>query len=340
MRPRSLAFLALPVLALATTVGCNKNLDESRARSLLEAEIANGPEKAVHYGTVDSISKGQLQADILRNTSLGRLLNVTTATNFESPNDTSPDAIVIRRLLPTGFISKVSTPMDFPLPQSVDGMITWSQPKDYPQGAGPWSAMGPKRETHLTLALNEQTGTISGSYLITGDITNGTCSGPLSGEAMQDGKINLMFQATCTGPTDFFFGFPWHVGLSKQGSTTTLDFQPRPCDDRCDLFNLSGPSPAHSAQVVWSRYTLGAAQSNWKTPSGLYTLGTLRVVSVSGLTLTGTDVQAQATFTWSADLNPLGKAMYGLPQFGGTGSASYSKKPDGTWVLANYSLQR
>jgi hypothetical protein len=334
MRIRPLATTGLFLLVVLCGVGCNKNLDESRAKSLLQSYIDDGPPTNVNYGNIETVSKDTLVTNIPAVNGVSNWLNIITPRQFNVPN-APQDGQIMGRLLGIGFIARDAIQVTFPLPQTLTGRISYQQPRG--NCAVAWAV---KQDAEVFLNLDEQRATIGGGYKMRfNDETD--CAGPVSGTANRDGTVDLSFTHTCVGLGTYMFDSTWHFTLNTQGDQTAIVYNAPPSTDECyapPIFNLRGPTPKPASQVTWSRYTVSPTAQKWASPTGGYNIGKLNISQLSNLSLVGSDVQAHAAFVWTADFNDLGKAFYGLPQVSGTGSVTFSKKPDGTWTVSSYSL--
>jgi hypothetical protein len=316
--------------------GCKKNLDESSAKSLLQSYISEGPPTNVNYGNIETVSNDNLITNIPAVNGVSKWLNVSIPTQFTGPQWKVPaDGQIMARLLGIGFIVQESHQVSFPLPAELTGEITYQKPRG--NCDVPWAV---KQVAQVYLNLDEQRASIGGGYKMRFNDEK-DCAGSVSGTANPDGTVDMSFTNTCFGSGAYMFDSIWHFTFEKQGDKTAIIYTAPPSSDECyapPVYHLSGPTPTPAPTVTWSRYTVNPAAKKWASPTGGYIIGKLNISQLSNLNLVGSDVQAHATFTWTAEFNDLGKPFYGLPQISGTGSVNFSKKPDGTWTVSNYSL--
>jgi hypothetical protein len=130
-----------------------------------------------------------------------------------------------------------------------------------------------------------------------------------------------------------------NIGLDSKGGKTSFSFPPSLSTPiQPFTVQLSGMSPMPPRAVTWITYLSNNAAPDLLVSGSVYKLGILKVGEVSNLNLTGSDVQARANFSWSLEPNRIGQAVYGTNSVVGTGTAMFSKKPNGEWTLSNYSL--
>jgi hypothetical protein len=104
---------------------------------------------------------------------------------------------------------------------------------------------------------------------------------------------------------------------------------------------FEGNPSAQKVEVKWYQYSLSPeisqqivdADSRPALPGGEIDVG-----EVSELRLVS-ETNAQCRFSWEALLNATGTAVLGTGKQNGTGAASFSKKPDGSWVLDEWRLK-
>ena len=233
---------------------------------------------------INIISNGQALADITSNSGVSQWLNVTTTTDLSdsaNPVEASDSGQEMKRLLSDGYISKSGNTINYPLPSTVDGIITT------PPRPDTFDVLS-KSHLHLTLYFNENTGIISGEWLLTGGTPNNQpCSSNVLGQATQDGKADIRFLPDCLGE-NWIFGTNWHVGMSVSGKSTALNFPIQPVNySMPPVFDLSGPTPSPVHRLTWFTYTQGPNLSKWMVQPNEYNVGKLRINQISGLSLSG-----------------------------------------------------
>ena len=313
------------LILLALLVGCSgrKTLNESLAKTLLEerfqteegggafkGERMDYPQIQDHYGDV-------------------------VTTNYSDPalaNATGNPAIMAQ-LIHHGFLSQTSQTRNYVVPQHLTGSIT---------GESAWYLLpgaGDTLDAHLSTSKN----IVSGSWTLQRaniHCTGGSISGYL---AMDDNSVWLTFSGG--GYRDMGVSFPCYPGILRYrmqptlaGSTVQINGSSQMPDYR---MNLSGDSPQELA-VTWYRYEwTGKEKALCPVQArNACDIGKLKVESVNGLVLQGTETQASATFKYRTVHSEFGKIVTGgQDESEGTGTVQFTKKPDGTWTVSGIHFQ-
>jgi len=319
---RACTALLLTSIAFSLT-GCTKELNEQGAKELIQAGTRHGQQRSAGSGIISAVWNGQLLTNLASQPEISQWLN--------RPISIDVGDAEMSRLISSGFIIKSDQVVQYPLPGIVDGTII------QPAREGTFDVTGNFR-MHLVLSFGG-TGLLAGGWSMTGNIPQ-PCNGGISGQATMDGSVDIRFLPGCLPDGYGIFGPTWHVGVTTNGGRTHLSFPAQPVPSGLTpIFDLGGATPTPIYRLTWSSYALSPKLNSATVQPNECSIGTLRIDQVQDLTLAGSDVQSTASFNWSVDLNELGQAIYGpKAQVAGRGSASFSKKPDGTWVLSSYSL--
>jgi hypothetical protein len=313
--------------------GCNTQLNEAKAKSLI-LDATGGPQvKQIQNGTFDSLRAGHFLAAFQSKAPLTPWLAAETTIDVNdpsSPGQMRAGADQLRRLVNAGFISKTPTRVvDYPLPGVLTGTLT--------QEASEMFGGNQRYPAELHPVINVAAQTINGYWNIkVMDVE--TDHGVLTGRIYTDGHIDLRMSNTSGITLYGLFDQDWPATLETNAGVTRL-LVPR-LEGNHWTFDFTGNlHPGEGAKLSWVQYAIAPQATKLQELPGEYDMGTIRIGDVTGLTLSGSDVASRASFAWSTELNDLGKAVYGPnKQLVGTGTASFSKKPDGTWILSDYSL--
>jgi hypothetical protein len=318
MRAVLIAFCFCAVLA-----GCSsrKNLDDKLAKTLIEEEFQASVGNGVYHGE-------RLQ---MRYQTSGPSMVLA---NFSNPNvNQAGDNGIYVKLLKSGYISQTQTTLNYLVPQHLVGMGI---------GSDGWYGLpgaGDALDIHLIptgLPNSDNVPRIGGDVAIRRAGTN--CQGSVDGYMTTSSDMWVTMTTPCFGtnvtpglirfrmkPTQLGDGADLHLESLMPGYTLQLT-----------------PSMLRNFSVVWFSYPDTDKRKALCSPAQDYMcdFGSIKIVSVSDLVLQGTETQASAKFVYEVHHNDFGKIVTNLPDVSrATGTASFSKKPDGTWVLTSFSLQ-
>lgn len=209
----------------------------------------------------------------------------------------------------------------------------------YPRISGTF--FGRKSGGSDTLTIDLQV--VGGTNAITGSFTWGvrrgarqdTETGPVSGIVTPTGIVRL----STTANLRVFVDNDEFQYVENGSTATLLPTHPRGANwFDGGSWTLTGPVSPGRVEVKWYSYSFSPQlQIAPSVPSHSVKVigGSYEVGEVSNLRLV-TETQATANFAWQARLNKVPDILYGgqiSSRPSGTGSAKFTKKPDGTWVL-------
>jgi hypothetical protein len=322
------------VIATASGIGCNKNLDENKAKDLINNDIAISQNKSIGLIPSSLLLNGHVAINLLEDPQVARWLSAPTVTNLASyGSDTSQNAFGKgSRLLSVGFLSQKSTVVEYPLPSRATGRAV---DKRNPQSLyGPIAP--PQADMSISLSIDPSTGIIDGTYDLTGATPNhDPCHSTLYGNALVNGQLAITLRFNCMTGSEKSA----NVNLGRSGNLVSLIWPTySDINDTIETV-LTGPSTGSPVRLTWFNYSLSPSAIKWEKGANQYEIGSLHAVSVSKLVLTGSDVESHANFEWRLDLNDLGRAVVGnVTQLSGSGTADFAKTPNGTWTLSNYTF--
>jgi hypothetical protein len=264
-RPRWVA-LGLSLILATSTMACSKSLDEKSAKTLdeqsaktlIQAEINSGTNRSVSIFHINQVSNGHVFVDVPRAVAPWPGQPTTTAIwPFARQNPSSESAREMIGLLGDGFITLAEADKIYLLPGTVDGSIIQPpRPKTFDR-------LG-KYHMHLALNLDQLTGNISGTWLLSGNTPNGEpCPGSVKGQAEMDMTITIRFLPGCLGE-NWIFASPLHVSLVSNSKSTphsvSLIFPSEALPGYLPTtFDLSGPDD-RAMVIKWYTYGLGVCR--------------------------------------------------------------------------------
>jgi hypothetical protein len=196
---------------------------------------------------------------------------------------------------------------------------------------GPWP-VGGDSHISITLSMTQGSSTVSGSFNVI-YFGHRCCDGAVSGEVDTSGTANLNFKTT----TIYLGGVsPTKAALSLRQSGNSSELQGMEVD-RIPL-NLHGKSAGGEIRVNRYTYTFSTKFAEAVAePSQTIKAGKIQVDSIDQLLL-GSETMAGGKVNWHVNFNEVARTLAGEPEKRGVGTVLFGKQPDGTWVVANYSL--
>lgn len=224
-------------------------------------------------------------------------------------------AAIIRQLIANGLVTQTATETTYPNPSG-----SWAFDESQYGGTVIESY---RLELQISPGSNAITG--SGEHWKHGSGVGSAGSigyndrpyrGTVTGTVTQDGTVTLETDGdifNCCGRRASF-------QYSQNGETAFL---------RSDRLSYTGTA---RPRITLKRYEYAFTPKLEISPSGV-AAGQIEIRSVSDLLLT-VDTRATAHFGWTVTLNDVGRILLAGDVPGGTGTAEFAKKPDGTWILA------
>jgi hypothetical protein len=294
------------IVALSLCLSCNspasshKELNESTARDMIR----------------ENLSKRPLKLPLAR---FGQMMN-RSQLDYTSFTPSSEAEVIFKRLLNGKFAEQTIDKVQYPM---VSGTFVWVEKTNSPE----WDPVTNTYELDLYMVQNSNKLIGLKKEFRESKIMHVSDSGRLDGTIQPEGGIEL----------DLYSGnmkLGWNLkgNYSEKADKAYLNLIPGP---------ISGPSREYvgkatgkTIQVNWYTYSWSADFRNRMVNdnNNFYVVGgKIEAGNVSDLRLV-TDTEATARVHWVPTPNDIGKLFDLTPQ-GGTFSASFAKKPDGTWFL-------
>jgi hypothetical protein len=306
--------------------GPRKNLNENLAKTLIEESLQKSAGSDVYHG--HRIDHPQWAAEF----------SALSPVDFTEPRfqnlPQGSDALRVQ-LLKAGFLGKSIQEINYILPRHLSGEIgTQDSPGVFTS------------DERIDVSLHSsETGIVEGTWSTQptslADMKGPCKGGIISGMLMNDGSIQFSFAGgewemggafnQCYRVAPRFKMQPVVTGgnVELNGSSQSADY----------VFKLTADHP-ESIKKNWYSYDWTAKMSAF-FPLGKgngFDIGTIEVRSISSLVLTGSGIEATATFLYRTTPNDFGRVAYGGLYAEANGHANFSKKPNGDWILSSYQL--
>lgn len=233
---------------------------------------------------------------------------VRTQTDYSSASTSAGGAEIMKKLLDKGVIVAQVETVTYP---KISAHLS---KRDSCMGGG---------STTQTMSLDTLPSSNEFSGLIVFTYCNGTVERqPFKGTVRPDGSFDFPGRG-------FEFTAGWHGHYSESdGSVVVNDY--------------AGSAPAgQKVEVRWYQYSFApdVEKRIVQSDSGSAIAGgDISVKELSELRLVA-ETEATCRFSWFAPLNSTAAAILATDKESGTGSASFSKKPDGSWSVDHWALR-
>lgn len=321
----SLAVAFLLLLALA----CNsaKNLNESTGKELLQEQLS--------ADSVQEVAKGYLLVNLttLQTRWIGQETTVDLSNSSQSTSDQSAEASMLLR---SGFIAVEKNSR------------TYSIGRDWTGAIHSELLMWPSIQVHLNQV--SPNGDITGTWSAGSDPQGWMpCIGATPGRIEINGRLSLSLSGCLRQPLRVSANLVSGGGALTHISSVDVEDEfgspmTEPGRNRMPYTVTIESKNPQPVQMPLFRYSWSPKIQDFTAGPYAWRVGQVNVEQITDLTLAGTETQAKANFRWSLAPNDLGRALQGTPVLDGgrhamkNGNVQFTKKPDGTWVVSQFSL--